>query len=519
MTETVLRALTSALSLPETLANLYEALKERLPIDGIFANIALTQPDRIQFLASVDERGAVRREDSIVLPKSISALRSMSSHPITRVNRLEEDPFTAWVAPQIVPDIASFIMVRCRVEGRHFGIVCFWSKTPCAFTEAHRALLEPFRNALSLNMGFAVASRLKTEVDVMQKEAEKLRAQIDAQAWEPLTELLARTPSFERIAGEIRRVAPYDATVLITGDSGTGKEVVATVIQQIGPRSRRPFVKLNCAAVTPSLIESELFGWERGAFTGAVSRHAGLFEQADGGTLFLDEVGELTPDMQVKLLRVLQQQSFRRVGGTQEIAVNVRIIAATNRPLRQLVESGQFRLDLFYRLAVVPIHIPPLSQRPEDLEPLAKYFLQQLARKYGISPIPQLSEAALRQARRHPWLGNVREWRNVLARAVLSGQNPIEVLDFDGDWQGSMLSPDPQLVPSTRNVSSATSMPHGNEMRDFEAMQRDYFRAILTQCKGKISGPGGAAEIARLHPNTLRSRLATLGLLPSAKAQ
>ncbi len=516
----ILAALTSSLALESTLERLLEALKAQMPVDGIFANIFLTDPNRVAFLAQADRDGAQRLSTEIGVPAEIVALKRGGASPILRMGDIENDPFTLFVAPQVVPAIRSFLMVRCQVEGRHMGIVCFWSRARNAFTLAHEALLAPYVNALSLNVGFAVVSRLRTQVEKKTREAQALKAQLDEQRYGPLNELLARTPSLRHLAETIRSLARYDATVLITGESGTGKEVIATVIQQTGARAQKPFVKVNCSAIAPTLIESELFGFEKGAFTGATARHAGLFEQADGGTLFLDEVSELSADMQVKLLRVLQQQTFRRVGGTQEIAVNVRIIAATNKPLRELVAAGKFRLDLLYRLAVIPLHVPPLSERLEDLLPLGEYFIEVLSRRYGISPAPTLSAEALAQARAHAWPGNVREWRNVLARAVLSSQNPIRTLDFDLDGRKgalrevSQVSTAPLAAERAAPTSSAsTVIATDGPLLDFESLQRAYFTAVLARTHGKISGAGGAAEICGLHPNTLRSRLERLGLL------
>lgn len=517
----ILLALTSSLNLGVTLEHLQKALAPHIALDGIFVNIRLTDPDRVVFLASSDRQGGRLRDDVVALPKAILAQLKTPSAEGVLVHTLDEDPFTAWVAPQCVPGIQSFVMLRCQLEGQHLGIVCFWSYRPNAFNVDDLAFLLHFRHALSLNVGFAVTSRLRNTMAQMQKEAQRLRETLAAQRWEPLDELLKNTPSMVKLAPELKRLAPYDATVLITGESGTGKEVLATVIQQMSRRAHKPFVKINCAAVTPTLIESELFGYEKGAFTGANARHAGLFEQADGGTLFLDEVGELSPDMQVKLLRVIQQQTLRRIGGTQEIAVDVRLIAATNQPLRKLVNEGRFRLDLFYRLAVVPIHLPPLSERPEDLAPLGEYFLKSIARKYGVHPAPILSERALEMARRHPWVGNVREWRNVLARAVLSGQNPIDVLDFSDETQLGVaptassvatVAVAANATPPALTQTPASQTPALTEL-SFEAMQRRYFSAILEDTHGRIAGPFGAAKRTGLNPNTLRSRLQKLGLL------
>ena len=325
--------------------------------------------------------------------------------------------------------------------------------------------------------------------------------------------------------------------MLITGDSGTGKEIVSTVIHQLSPRRHHPFVKVNCAAIAANLIEAELFGWERGAFTDAKERRLGLFEQAEGGTLFLDEIGELSLDLQVKLLRALQQRTIRRLGGTQEIKIDVRIIAATNRNLAVAVREGRFRIDLFYRLNVYPIHLEPLRLRPEDIRPLSTLFLSQIAKKYGIDPVPRLSESAIKQAKEWEWPGNVRELRNVLTRAVLTSEPVIRSLPLMSDLVNQIddtfgsgtgfntaLSPLSQsrLLPTSLNPAGAESIPMRDErpsglfnepLPDFETLQKAYFRSILKETRGKISGANGAAERTGLHPNTLRSRLLKLGIV------
>lgn len=242
------------------------------------------------------------------------------------VNERREDPLTDEVLRNVLPEVRSYVMLRLLMDGIHYGVVCFYSTRPKAFGERHADIVRQLHNPIAINVGYSLAVYFRTVGLEMSAENRRLRENAVKASEEPLRELLARSPSLESIAQRIRRVAPYDATVIVTGESGCGKEVVATTIQQMSARRNAPFVRVNCAALPGSLIESELFGFERGAFTGARERHAGLFEQADGGTLFLDEVGELPPEVQAKLLRVLQGQSFRRVGGDKEVTVDVRII-------------------------------------------------------------------------------------------------------------------------------------------------------------------------------------------------
>jgi two-component system response regulator FlrC len=242
--------------------------------------------------------------------------------------------------------------------------------------------------------------------------------------------LVAEDPATRAVIEQARRVAPRDTTVLLLGESGTGKEVIARLVHRASPRADGPFSAVNCAALSESLLESELFGHEKGAFTGAVARHRGRFEQADGGTLLLDEVGETSPAVQAKLLRVLQERTFQRLGGDAELTVDVRLVAATNRDLEQAVREGGFREDLYYRLAVFPIEIPPLRDRPRDILPLCEHFLQLLTRGPDRTA-PVITDKAREALLAHSWPGNVRELQNVVERAlVLSGGDPIGVGDL-----------------------------------------------------------------------------------------
>jgi transcriptional regulator with PAS, ATPase and Fis domain len=242
----------------------------------------------------------------------------------------------------------------------------------------------------------------------------------------------------QKIYSLIERVAPTDTTVLITGESGTGKELVAQALHDLSSRKDKPFIKINCAAIPSTLMESELFGYEKGAFTGAVGSKPGRFELADTGTLFLDEIGEMSMEMQVKLLRVLQERTFERVGGIRSMTVDVRLIAATNRDLDQMVKEGTFRSDLYYRLNVVPIHLPRLYERPEDIPKLARYFVEKYAEKLK-KPVPGFSPEALELLMQFPWPGNIRQLENVIERVMVihddgviaPDQLPEEILEFE----------------------------------------------------------------------------------------
>jgi len=266
------------------------------------------------------------------------------------------------------------------------------------------------------------------QIEIIVKKAESYRQLLKVNRYFAESEgadereLLGRSPSMLRLRQLIERVAPTDATVLINGENGTGKEMVARELYRRSPRRNEPYIKVNCAALSENLIASELFGHERGSFTGATERREGRFELANKGTLLLDEVSEIPPTLQAKLLRVLQEREFERVGGTKTIKVNVRILATSNRDLAQVVANGEFRQDLFYRLNVFPVHVPPLRERPEDIAVLADAFLQRFARKHGLK-IPGFSDQALAIMASYPWPGNVRELQNTIERAVILSEN------------------------------------------------------------------------------------------------
>jgi transcriptional regulator with GAF, ATPase, and Fis domain len=289
----------------------------------------------------------------------------------------------------------------------------------------------------------------------------------------------------------VRRVAPVDTTVLLCGESGTGKELVAQTLHDLSPRRGRPLVKLNCGAIPAGLVESELFGHERGAFTGASAQRIGRFEQAGAGTLFLDEIGELPLDAQAKLLRVLQEREFERVGGTRTIATPARIIAATNRDLGTLVERGRFRADLFYRLHVFPIHLPPLRERREDIPLLARHFVCKLERKLD-RRLGAFSADCERRLVAHDWPGNVRELENVVERAAVMADDGV-----------------PLVLPPLERLADAGAPVVA---KPAPALDRATLLAALEAARWKITGPRGAAAALGVHPNTLRYRMRQLSV-------
>jgi len=299
------------------------------------------------------------------------------------------------------------------------------------------------------------------------------------------------------VLSRISKVAPTDSTVLITGETGTGKELVARAIHRRSNRASRGFVSVNCAAIPHDLIASELFGHEKGAFTGAMQRRPGRFELADGGTIFLDEVGELLPDTQVALLRVLQEREFERVGGTQSISVDVRIVAATNRDLKAAVANGTFREDLYYRLNVFPLEMPPLRARRADIPLLVEYFIDRYARKAGKN-IRSVDKKTLDLLQSYDWPGNIRELQNIIERSVILSSDGV----FSADESWLSIEPFPPAFRLEASVQSKSAVEPTSE--------RDIIEAALAGTRGRVWGPSGAAAKLGIPPSTLDHRIKAL---------
>jgi len=323
--------------------------------------------------------------------------------------------------------------------------------------------------------------------------------------------------SSEALTGVVRvaeRVAPTDVTVLIQGETGTGKEIIARAIHARSRRSSRPLIRVNCAALPSSLAESELFGHEKGAFTGAVSRQPGRFEVADRGTIFLDEVGELPLDIQAKLLRVLQEGEFERLGSTETRTTDVRVLAATSRDLSQAVEEGRFRSDLLYRLRVVPVELPPLRDRREDIPELAWFFIERFRAKHG-GAISKVPAEVMRALKAYGWPGNVRELENIIERAVVLSSGPALSLP-----EALAAPPSSRSVPASAPSGAAdpaapappTAPPLHEGSDDLFAVEQAHIIAVLDACGWKVKGPGNAAERLGLNPSTLRGRMRKLGI-------
>ncbi|MGH8597292.1 MAG: sigma-54 interaction domain-containing protein, partial [Gammaproteobacteria bacterium] len=341
-----------------------------------------------------------------------------------------------------------------------------------------------------------ITARVLAEQAQTRLEAQNLHLREELKAVHNFEEIIGRSAAIEAVLKNVERVAATDTSVLIRGETGTGKELIARAIHSASSRSDKPLIKVNCAALPAGLVESELFGHEKGAFTGAISKRVGRFELADGGTIFLDEVGEIPLDVQVKLLRVLQEREIDRVGGARPIKIDVRVIAATNRDLLQAVKDKTFREDLFYRLNVFPVICPPLRERADDIPLLVNFLLAKFTKRIG-RRITEVGAKSMQRLSAYRWPGNIRELENVIERAIILAEGPT-------------LEIDPEMLPGV----TLTPVPAPADATSLEAVERQHIVGVLEKTRWVIEGPRGAAKILELRPSTLRYRMKILDIVP-----
>ena len=386
-----------------------------------------------------------------------------------------------------------------KVKGFELGAVDYITK-PFQQEEA-RARVSLHLNLLHTQRTLQIQNRqLQEEIDAHKRTKATVKY-LDAElkSVQDFGEIIGQSSSLRALLEQVAQMADTDCTALIIGETGTGKELIARAIHDRSPRKDKPLIKVNCAAIPKDLFESEFFGHEKGAFTGATTRRMGRFELANGGTLFLDETGELPIDIQAKLLRVLQEQEFERVGGQSTQKVDVRIIAATNRNLSEHVAQKSFREDLYYRLNVFPLEIPPLRERQEDVGLLAQHFILKYANKYGKS-VEGITDNALKGLQEYSWPGNIRELENVIERAVILSRGAVLEI---GEWLPQSTDRT-EAHPQTRHPSA------GNQT--LEEMERGHILSVLESTNWRVSGEGGAAEILGLNRTTLEARMKKLGI-------
>jgi formate hydrogenlyase transcriptional activator len=480
--------------------------ESELAVFKIFGSRAAAELERMYATESL--RQSEERLATILASATDAIITIDADHHITLFNQAAEQVFrcsAAWavgqpfdrflsasfrqlIAPFLDEDAADAQQVwapegitAVRADGEEFPI------------EATISPLRVFGKRLYTIILRDINERELARQQIHNLQAENLSLQEELLRRQRFPEMIGDSPAISEVFEQIDVVAGTDASVLLIGETGTGKELIARALHERSERKHRMMVSVNCAALPSELIESELFGHEKGAFTGATTQRKGRFELADNGTIFLDEVGELTAQAQAKLLRILQQQSFERVGGSTTLHVNARVIAATNRDLAAMVKDGRFRDDLYYRLNVFPIRVPPLRERRSDIPLLARHFLHQISRKLN-KPVQGIDKESLERLMGYSWPGNVRELQNAIERATILAQGPMLRIT---DPTFTHSEPMPATEPSAGSL---------------DAVQKSYILEVLAKCQGKIEGRNGAAALLNLKPSTLRYRMRKLGI-------
>ncbi len=429
--------------------------------------------------------------------------RCFSKERVFHINHRADDSLAEIVVPQ---ELDGNLLIGALLDERELlGYLVFAAANNKIFTEKHQMLfellLEPVAAALSADRRMAELDR---ERRAYAADKDTLLSKLERQ--DISGSVVGADAGLKSVIEHVERVAPTDAPVLILGETGTGKEVIARTIHGKSRRADGPMFRVNCGAIPPELVDSELFGHERGAFTGAVSDRPGWFERADGGTLFLDEVGELPPAAQVRLLRVIQDQVLERVGGRHTVSVDVRIVAATNADLAKMAADGRFREDLWYRLAVFPIHLPPLRDRPGDIPALAAHFAWSAGKRLGGVPlVPSGPDLALLLT--YSWPGNVRELAAVIERAAILGDGKTLAVSAA---LGRFQSPSSIAPPLPAAISEP--IVKNEAFKTLDRAMADHIEAALARTEGRIEGRGGTADLLGINPHTLRARMRKLGI-------
>jgi transcriptional regulator with GAF, ATPase, and Fis domain len=491
-----------SLEIEKALTKVLFYLRQFMPTDALFLNVYDPALGVIEMMTGAgDFVRNIPFPFRIPLPQAAKKImEEEEANPgripqVDRLDRLSDSelarPFGEFFN---IPE-ASALILRLELEGRWIGILGVVNLEGEKFTQAQADLMsllnEPFAIAVSNYLQHREVLQLK---DLIAEENRYLHDEIKGQVGD---EIVGSSFGLRQVMDMVRQVAPLASPVLLLGETGTGKEVIGTAIHNLSPRKNGPFIKVNCGAIPETLMDSELFGHERGAFTGALSQRRGRFERANGGTIFLDEIGELTPGAQVRLLRVLQEKEIERVGGTGTIQVDIRVIAATHRNLETMLAEGTFRDDLYFRLKVFPIVIPPLRDRLADIPLLVQYFIQRKAREMGLKPIPTLAPHAIDRLMNYQWPGNVRELQNAVERALIrSGGHP---LDF-GD-----------LGEIATKKNATIDLPDEDSLALDHVVSRHIIR-VLEMTGGRVGGPNGAAKLLQLNPSTFRQKMRKLDI-------
>lgn len=517
----------SSLDFGQALEKTFQFITRHLPIDGLFVNICEENDTIIRTMASIRRGGGLEKNIRIPLNEECieflkGALDGWNERADTQRAHIhpsaEDTPMGRLEGPILGYEGRSIMAQLLHIEGDFFGVVIASAPPGGTFTEEHLKLYEslkqPFSIALANTLSYEKVTNLK---DRLADENRFLTQEL--QTRQNFT-VVGAEGGMKHIVGIIARVAPQNNTVLLLGETGVGKEVVANAIHSASPRSHGPFIKVNCGAIPEELIDSELFGHEKGAFTGATTQKKGRFERANGGTIFLDEIGELPMAAQVRLLRVLQTKEIERVGGTKSIPVDIRVIAATHRKLEQMISENKFREDLWYRINVFPIIIPPLRQRRQDIPLLVQHFIEKKSREMGLRTAPTIADGALKLLTEYHWPGNVRELENVVERALIQNRDrtlqvdPFTFTTVKSEKRPELSEEHSCVFPclARQSMDEEPQEPAPDPLQTLDAVVSKQIKETLTFTKGKVGGKDGAAALLGLNPSTLRNKMIKLGI-------
>ena len=485
-----------SLEIEKALWRLFLYVREIMPAHELILTVYDPGAGTLDIVATADDRGGVPRAEKIPMPARLKRqLDDPVKFPRVRVSEdVYKDEILGLVAAKYEWRDSSIIVGRLIIEERFVGSLIIRAEGKGRYTEEDgrlwSAINEPAAIALANSRRYLELMKLK---ELLADDSKYFQNELRRDFSE---EIVGAEFGLKAVMEQVMKVAPQPSPVVLYGETGTGKELIANAIHNFSLRSSGPLIKVNCGAIPDSLIDSELFGHEKGAFTGALSQQRGRFERAHGGTIFLDEVSELPPNAQVRLLRVLQEKEIERVGGAQSIKVDIRIISATNKDLLKLVEEGQFRDDLYYRLSVFPIHIPPLRERRADIPALIEHFMRHKAREIGLHFIPALLPGAMEKLIGYDWPGNVRELSNAVERAIITHEGrPLGFEDIFG-----VQPPGPgHGAPGTADRDLALA-----------AVEARHISRVMEMAGGKVEGADGAAAMLGMNPGTLRHRMRKL---------
>src|SRR5271163_3256931 len=503
-------AIITNLTQQELLHSISEALHPLISFDRCAITLYQPERDSFRFLAVEGELLSDYFRTGLEFSRNETCGSWVFDHQRPLVRRdLEKEQQYPNERRLAAEGIQSMCVVPLALQGRCIGLLSFVSQQRDRYSDEDAVFLQEVANQVALaiqNMqSYQEIASLKAR---LERENVYLREELRTE--HNFEEIVGNSPTLLKALHAVEQVAPTDSTVLIYGETGTGKELVARAIHSRSSRDGRALVSVNCSAISAGLVESELFGHMKGAFTGALERRVGRFELANGGTIFLDEIGELSRETQVKLLRVLQEHEFEPVGSSHPLRVDVRVIAATNRNLREEVQSGRFRSDLFYRLNVFPLELPPLRERRSDIPQLVAFCVSRSSKRFG-KKIDGVSRESMENLVNYPWPGNIRELQNVIERAMIVSVDPTLRLDRDltpvATAAKGMEAPETD-APEHRQADLKSRKP----LQTLDEVERNHIFAALQHAGGVVDGPKGAAKILNLHPNTLRHRMDKLGI-------